>query len=117
MAPKQDPIRSMQHVLVDLRYEKAYISNNLIKRYFCNFTLLMPSYLGCPGPSPRLPPPLHATDSDFAPLRMTDREMRVNTILNAYNCCSKVSALLEASNINNNDVPNRGTQKISQKES
>ena len=46
----------MQHVLVDLRYEKAYIFNNLIKCTFCNFTLLMPSYLGCPGPSPRLPP-------------------------------------------------------------
>ena len=51
----------MQHVLVDLRYKKAYIFNNLIKCNFCNFTLWMPPYLGCPGPSPRSPPPLHAT--------------------------------------------------------
>ena len=41
MPSKQDPIRSMQHVLVDLQYEKAYIFNNLIKCDFCNFTLLM----------------------------------------------------------------------------
>ena len=59
MLPKQDLIRSMQHVLVDLRYEKAYNFNNLIKCNFCNFTLLMPPYLGCPGPSS--PSPLHAT--------------------------------------------------------
>ena len=56
MPSKQDPIRSMQHVLVDLRYEKAYIFNNLIKCNFCNFTLWMPPYLGCPGPSSRSPP-------------------------------------------------------------
>ena len=42
MLPKQDPITSMQHVLVDLQYEKAYIFSNLIKYNFCNFTLLMP---------------------------------------------------------------------------
>ena len=55
MPPKQDPIRSMQHVLVDLRYEKAYIFNNLIKCNFSNFTRLIPLYLGCPKPSPRSP--------------------------------------------------------------
>ena len=64
MPPKQNPIRSMQHVLVDLRYEKAYIFNNLIKYNFCNFTLWMSPYLECPGPSPRSLPPLHATGSN-----------------------------------------------------
>ena len=49
----------MHHVLVDLRYEKAYIFNNLIKCIFV-ISLFDAPYLGCPGPLPRLPP-LHAT--------------------------------------------------------
>ena len=56
MLPKQDPLRSMQHVLVDLRYEKAYIFNNLIKCNFCNFILLMLPILDARGRRPvRLP--------------------------------------------------------------
>ena len=54
--PKQNPIRSMQPVLVDFQYKKAYIFNNLIKCNFFDFTLLMPPYLQCPGPSPPSPP-------------------------------------------------------------
>ena len=53
--PKQDPIRSMQHVLVDLQYEKAYIFNNLIKCSFCNFTHLMPPTLDARGCRPVRP--------------------------------------------------------------
>ena len=62
MPPKQDPIRSMQHVLVDLRYKKAYIFNNLTKCSFCNFTLLMPPTLNARGRRPVRSPLLHATD-------------------------------------------------------
>ena len=54
----------MQHVLVDLRYEKAYIFDNLTKCDFCNFTLLMPPSLDARGRRPVRPPPLHATDLD-----------------------------------------------------
>ena len=38
----------MQHVLVDLRYEKTHIFNKFIKCNFCNFTLLMPPTLDAP---------------------------------------------------------------------
>ena len=58
MPPKQDPIRFMQHVLVDLRYKTAYILNNLIKCNFCNFTLLMPPTLDALGRHLVRPPPL-----------------------------------------------------------
>ena len=47
-------------MLVDLRYEKAYILTNLIKCNFCNFTLLMPPTLDARGRR-RVPFPLHAT--------------------------------------------------------
>ena len=57
MTPKQDPIRSMQHVLVDLRYEKAYICNNLIKCNFCYFNLMMPHTLNPLGCRTMRPPP------------------------------------------------------------
>ena len=56
MSPKKDPIRSMQHVLVDLRYEKAYIFNNFLKFNFCNFTLLMPPTLDARDRRPVRPP-------------------------------------------------------------
>ena len=52
----------MQHVLVGLRHEKAYIFSNLIKCNFCNHSFDAP-YLECPGPPPRSPPPLHSTVS------------------------------------------------------
>ena len=55
MSPKQDPIRSKQHRLVDLQYKKAYIFNNLIKCNFCNF-LLMPPILDARGRRPVLSP-------------------------------------------------------------
>ena len=71
MLPKQDPLRSMQHVLVDLRYEKAYIFNNLIKCNFCNFTLLMPRAV-----APFAPPPLHATGEVSARGNWNPREVQ-----------------------------------------
>ena len=49
-------------MLVNLRYERTYIFNNLKECNFCNFTLLMPPYLGFLALSPRSPPFLHATD-------------------------------------------------------
>ena len=56
-------------------------------------------------------------DCDFAPSRVTNREMRVNAILNENSSGSNVSTLLEAPDINKNNVTNEGTQEIPQKES
>ena len=77
MPPKQDPIRSMQDVLVDLQHKKSIIFNNLIKCNFCYFTLLIPPYLGCLGPSP----PLHATDDTLTCLHATDDTLTFKHIM------------------------------------
>ena len=49
----------MQHVLVDLRYEKAYIFNNSKKCNYCNFLFLMPPTLDARGRRPVRPSPLY----------------------------------------------------------
>ena len=56
-------------------------------------------------------------DSDFAPSRLTDGDMCVNAILNENSRGSNVSTLPQAPDINNNNVSNRGTKEIPQKES
>jgi len=45
----------MQHVSIDL--QKVLLLQHL---NFCNFTLCMPPWLGCPAGAP-FAPPLHAT--------------------------------------------------------